>query len=158
MQYEGELIKWVVFKQKKEFKHWRVEMAKNDQAINKEKNVKIWNLLGERICAMYAAKGVPIQFQPATLDPRKQQMEQYQKTHYILLLDASFSMRGQPWNDLIQCVQEFLKQLENNVLIREKSRISVIRYDSESYIDIAEEKPSHSLVSKIKFTNGGTNF
>ena len=74
------------------------------------------------------------------------------------MLDSSFSMVGDPWSELIKCVSDFFSNFEGDALSRQKSKVSVIRYDKEAKLVIDKQTPSKSLVSKIIFTNGGTNF
>jgi len=75
---------------------------------------------------------VPIAFQTASLE----QVSKIQKTLYILALDTSFSMRGLLWDNLTACLTVFLKKLENDVEIRNNTKISVVRYDNTSDIVI----------------------
>jgi len=65
VNYEGDVIKWIVFKEKPILRNWFYDVEKDDQAINREKNVKIWNLLGQKICTLYNNDGNPIRFQEA---------------------------------------------------------------------------------------------
>ena len=74
------------------------------------------------------------------------------------MLDSSFSMEGDPWSDLMKCVSDFFSNLEGDVLSRQKSKVSVITYDHNATLVIYKQTPSKSLVSKIKFTEGKTNF
>ena len=79
---------------------------------------------------LYNKEGVPIAFQTASLN----QVSKIQKTLYIFALDTSFSMRGILWEQLTNCLTVFLKKLENDVEIRNNSKISVVRYDNTSDI------------------------
>jgi len=53
VDFEGTPIKWVLFREKPLLRNWLFEADKNDQQINRDKNVKIWNLLGKDICRLY---------------------------------------------------------------------------------------------------------
>ena len=68
--------------------------------------------------------------------------------HYILILDDSSSMWGQPWTELRAATDEYLKALVNS---REanSSRVSCIIYNTTSRIVFQDEAPSASLINKI---------
>ena len=57
-----------------------------------------------------------------------------ERVHYILMLDDSGSMKGRPWNELMQAVKLFFKKLSDNPLIRENVKVSVIKHNINSDI------------------------
>lgn len=70
------------------------------------KNIKIWNKFGRDICNYYNnvdKVGIVYTDAVATVTTKS--------VHYILMLDDSGSMSGQPWNDLMGAVKTFLTRL-----------------------------------------------
>ena len=53
--YKGETMKWVKFKIEKLSK-WKFETSNIKE--NRLKNVKIWNLIGEKLCKLYNDDGI----------------------------------------------------------------------------------------------------
>ena len=53
------------------------------------------------------------------------------RKHYILMLDDSGSMKGQPWEDLKKCVDSFIDKLAADV---GDSKLSVIVYNDYTRI------------------------
>lgn len=94
VHWEGKDIKWKNFKQKleRERKWFLEELRKGANKLTKEKNVKIWNLIGKSICRYYKVnEGIPITFMKADINQKKGGMA-LGNTLYILLLDQSGSM------------------------------------------------------------------
>ena len=50
------------------------------------------------------------------------------KVHYILMLDNSGSMSGQPWKDLIIAVSDFISHLEGNYDLKRNSWLTEISF------------------------------
>jgi hypothetical protein len=119
--YEGKEIKWFEFK--KTFPKWVFTASNQKMNLVKSKNVKIWNYIGEQICNYYLKeKKVNINFVKAT-------NKHVPKIHYILLLDRSGSMDGEKWINLMDAVSAFLKELDDNIMLKKNSRVSIIGYD-----------------------------
>ena len=78
-------------------------------------------------------------------------------THYVLILDDSYSMNGTPWNQLKSATDEFLKALSNS---REanSSKVSCVIYNDKSRIAFENEAPSLSLQHKIQYKGGLTEY
>lgn len=109
------------------------------------KFLHVWSNIGERLCSKYEMKFVK---QNTPQPPPK-------PFHYILLLDASGSMDGVPWQNLLHGVKEFIKiRIDSNTA----DRITIIVFaDDAKYADTNVDLKSFDL-DKIIFTNGGTNF
>lgn len=73
------------------------------------------------------------------------------------MLDDSFSMTGQPWNDLKKCVDSFIDKLSAD---SDDSRLSVVVYNHNSRIVFQNEKIENTaaLKNKINMVCGATNF
>ena len=56
------------------------------------------------------------------------------KIHYIIILDDSGSMTGQPWNDLMNAFKNFLRILETNPNQKENSKITCINHNESAIL------------------------
>ena len=54
------------------------------------------------------------------------------------MLDDSGSMRGEPWNDLMDAFSKFIYILENDNNLRNNSKITVINHNGSSVIYFEE--------------------
>ena len=50
------------------------------------------------------------------------------------MLDGSGSMNGQPWNELITALSQFINHLADNVDLKSNSWLTVIAFDDKSYL------------------------
>jgi uncharacterized protein YegL len=50
------------------------------------------------------------------------------------MLDGSGSMNGQPWNELITALSQFINHLADNVDLKSNSWLTVITFDDSSYL------------------------
>ena len=50
------------------------------------------------------------------------------------MLDGSGSMNGQPWNQLITALTQFINHLAENDDLRSNSWLTVIAFDHSSYL------------------------
>jgi uncharacterized protein YegL len=109
------------------------------------KFLNVWSRIGEQLCEKYDMEFVTENTAQATAKP----------FHYILLLDASGSMNGEPWKNLLDGVREF-------IMIRVDSgssdRITIIVFDSNASYAYFNEDIKSIDIAQIKFTNGGTDF
>lgn len=88
--YKGDEIKWVKFKIDK-FPSWNFETSSLNIKENRLKNVKIWNLVGEKLCKLYKdIDRISIKYHRAENKPPVKAPN----VHYILMLDDSGSMCG----------------------------------------------------------------
>ena len=76
--------------------------------------------------------------------------------HFVLCLDASGSMTGKPWDDVIGAVRVFVAQ--RLVLSSSTDRMSIVIYNSNAKI-AAEYQPINSFSRNwLTFMSGGTDF
>ena len=102
----------------------------------------IWSRIGEKLCEKYKMEFV---IQNTTA----------KSFHYILLLDASGSMRGEPWKNLLEGVKEFIKiRLDSGPA----DRITIIVFNNNANYAYFNENIKNIDINKIKFTGGGTDF
>jgi len=105
----------------------------------------VWSKIGQRLCEKYEMTFVKENTPQAA--PKS--------FHYILLLDASGSMNGNPWNALLQAVKEFIKiRIDSGAA----DRITIIVFDSNAKCDIFNVEAKAVDFTKIKYTGGGTDF
>ena len=74
------------------------------------------------------------------------------------MLDGSGSMNGQPWNQLITALTQFINHLADNIDLKSNSWLTVITFDDSSYLQFEKRTPDKSLVSLIRQPGGGTDF
>jgi uncharacterized protein YegL len=109
------------------------------------KFLNVWSRIGKHLCQEYNMKFVTENTpQPA---PRS--------FHYILLLDASGSMNGEPWSDLLNGVKEFI-----NIRVNSGStdRITIVTFDHNATYAYINADIKTIDITKIQFTNGATDF
>jgi uncharacterized protein YegL len=109
------------------------------------KFLNVWSRIGERLCDKYDMEFVTENTAQATAKP----------FHYILLLDASGSMQGEPWRNLLEGVREFIKIRVDS---GSSDRITIIVFDSHATYAYFNEDIKSIDITQIKFTNGGTDF
>ncbi|CAF1183919.1 unnamed protein product [Adineta ricciae] len=121
--------------------------AINPDDLNKlrSKFLHVWGKIGKRLCEQYDMKFVTNntpQAAPAAF-------------HYILLLDASGSMAGNPWNALMQAVKEFIRI---RIDCGAADRITIIVFASAANYAMFNVESKAVDSGKIQFTSGGTDF
>ena len=78
--------------------------------------------------------------------------------HFVLCLDDSGSMTGNPWNDLVTAVNAFVAQRQSLPSSASSEMISIVIYNSVARI-AAEYQPMSSFSRDwLKFNSGGTDF
>jgi len=141
----GTKKKWSEFKQ--DYLDWDFGNTITPDELFKlrGKFLNVWSRIGEKLCQKYDMKFVTENTPQAVAKP----------FHYILLLDASGSMKGKPWKDLLDGVKEFIK-----IRIDSESpdRMTVIVFDSHASYAFFDEDVKSINIDKINFTGGGTNF
>jgi uncharacterized protein YegL/GTPase SAR1 family protein len=138
--------RWSEFK--KDHSDWNFDPIMTVDQLNHlhGKFLWVWGKIGPELCEKYGMKFVTTN----TLRP----VEHF-SLHYILLLDGSGSMTGQPWKDLLDGIKEFLKcRLSRNSV----DRISIIVFSSIAKIVYFNETISNIDLSTITFPSGNTNF
>ncbi|CAF0875790.1 unnamed protein product [Adineta steineri] len=110
------------------------------------KFLNVWSKIGKRLCEKYDMKFVTENTPQAGLEP----------FHYILLLDASGSMRGTPWEHLLDGVEEFIKiRVDSGAL----DRMTIIVFDYNAKYAYFNVDIKAVDLATIQFTNGrSTNF
>jgi uncharacterized protein YegL len=109
------------------------------------KFLNVWSRIGELLCLKYDMQFVTENTAQAAAKP----------LHYILLLDASGSMSGEPWRNLLDGVKEFIKiRVDSGSL----DRVTIIVFDSHASYAYFNEDIKLIDITQIKFTNGGTCF
>jgi uncharacterized protein YegL len=109
------------------------------------KFLNVWGRIGELLCEKYDMEFVTENTAQAVAKP----------FHYILLLDASGSMDGEPWKNLLAGVREFIKIRVDS---GSSDRITIIVFDSNAKYAYFNEDIKSIDISQIQFTNGGTDF
>ena len=95
----GTKKKWSEFK--KDHSDWDFgnSITPDELFTLRGKFLNVWSKIGSRLCQKYYMKYVTENTPQAASKP----------FHYVLMLDASGSMDGKPWNDLMDGVKEFVK-------------------------------------------------
>jgi uncharacterized protein YegL len=137
---------WSEFK--KDHSDWNFDPIKTVDELNDlhGKFLNVWAKIGPELCQRYGMKFISHNtFRP---------MEKI-SLHYILLLDGSGSMNGQPWKDLLDAVKKFLdvRRTTNSV-----DRISILVFSSYAKTVYLNETTSNIDLSTITFPGGATNF
>ena len=130
-----------------------------------EKNIKIWNAVGKKVCDYYTNNGNPITFTDYT--------EKHLRTnHLILILDESGklsipilnlihfigSMAGRKWDDLKAAVYNTFKLILDKPMLKDSIKITVINYDENARIVFKKKTPNLELLNQINIKGGCTNF
>jgi uncharacterized protein with von Willebrand factor type A (vWA) domain len=84
--------------------------------------------------------------------PRKIVHESY---HFILLLDASGSMGGDRWNNLMEAVREFVRRRRE---LQTDDRITVIVFANKAQTPIKDQEIQNVDLQNIYYLDGGTSF
>ncbi|CAF1130118.1 unnamed protein product [Didymodactylos carnosus] len=109
------------------------------------KFLNVWSRIGPRLCKMYDMKFVTENTPQAAPKP----------FHYILLLDASGSMEGEPWKNLLDGVKEFINiRIESNAA----DRMTIIVFDDNAKFAYYNVDIKTTDINRIQFTHGNTNF
>lgn len=83
------------------------------------------------------------------------------KYHLYFCLDESFSMKGQPWTELLDAVSAFIsKRIEccNTNGCPVQDLVTVVNYSTDARVVIDSEPITTDLVQHITFKGGLTNF
>ncbi|CAF1401568.1 unnamed protein product [Rotaria sordida] len=109
------------------------------------KFLNVWSRIGELLCGKYGMEFVTENTPQATAKP----------FHYILLLDASGSMNGEPWRNLLDGVREFIKiRVDSN----SSDHVTVIVFNDYATYACFNEDIKSVDITQIKYKGGNTNF
>jgi uncharacterized protein YegL len=109
------------------------------------KFLNVWSRIGEHLCEKYDMQFVTENTAQAVAKP----------FHYILLLDASGSMDGEPWKNLLDGVEEFIKiRIDSG----SSDRLTIIVFNDNATYAYFNEDIKSIDIAKIKFTGGRTDF
>ncbi|CAF3963734.1 unnamed protein product [Rotaria sordida] len=109
------------------------------------KFLNVWSRIGELLCDKYGMEFVTENTPQATAKP----------FHYILLLDASGSMNGEPWSNLLDGVREFIKiRVDSN----SSDHVTVIVFNDYATYACFNEDIKSVDITQIKYKGGNTNF
>jgi uncharacterized protein YegL len=136
---------WLEFK--KDHPQWDFgnSLIPDDLHKLRSKFLHVWGKIGKLLCEQYDMKFVTHNTPQAAAAA----------FHYVLLLDASGSMNGNPWNALLQAVKEFIKiRIDSGAA----DRITIIVFDRNAKCDIFNVEAKAVDFTKIKYTGGGTDF
>ena len=146
--HSGKYIKWKEFKNN--FKDWSFDVKSQQEAtVWKARCVFIWNKIGKDLCDKFKMSYVkmPKDLPPRITDP----------IHFVLVLDESGSMRGDPWKALSQSVTNFLKIRQNEG--NPEDRVSIIHFSNAASIKFFNEKINPSIVYRLNpDIGGGTDY
>ena len=137
--------KWSKFK--KDHPDWDFgnSITPDDLFKLRGKFLHVWSRIGEKLCEKYQMKFVQQNTSQATA----------KSFHYILLLDASGSMKVGPWKNLLEGVKEFIKiRLASGLA----DRITIIVFNDNANYAYFNEDIKSIDIKKISFTGGGTDF
>ncbi|CAF0935332.1 unnamed protein product [Didymodactylos carnosus] len=127
---------------------WVFESLLNDQDLDRlhEKFLTIWTKIDRDLCGKYGMNFVTY---------NTQMINTPESYHYILLLDGSGSVDGQPWGHLIAAVKEFLQRRSE---LGTKDRITIIKFTHRTELECFDEEIKDVNVDRIEFKGGNTNF
>ncbi|CAF3072931.1 unnamed protein product, partial [Rotaria sp. Silwood2] len=141
----GTKKKWSEFK--KDHPDWDFgnSITPNQLFKLRGKFLNVWSKIGRRLCERYDMTFVTENTPQAAPKP----------FHYILLLDASGSMNGKPWENLLEGVKEFIKiRTDSNAA----DRMTIIVFDDNAKYAYFNVDIKTIDIIQIKFTNGLTDF
>lgn len=136
--------RWSEFK--KDHPDWRFDSALNDTELNRlhGKFLTVWQKIGRHICKKFNMKFVLYNTSTKT-----------EVFHFILMLDASGSMSGRKWENLIQAVQEFLDRRRS---LKTQDRITIIVFSDRIANTFSNEEIDNIDVNRIPYLGGLTSF
>ncbi|CAF3061670.1 unnamed protein product [Rotaria socialis] len=138
--------RWSQFK--KDHPDWIFDSALNDAELNRlhGKFLTVWQKVGRQICEKFNMKFV------LHNTPQKTIVEAF---HFILMLDASGSMSGGKWRNLIQAVQEFLDRRRS---LETQDRITIMVFSDRVDNTFSNEEINNVDVNQIPYLGGLTSF
>jgi uncharacterized protein YegL len=138
--------RWSEFK--KDHYDWNFDAIMTVDELNRlhGKFLGVWARIGPELCDKYGMKFVTTNILKS--------IEQI-SFHYILLLDGSGSMSGQPWKDLLDAVKKFLDVRRST---NSSDRISILVFSSHATTVYFNETISNIDLSTITFPGNTTNF
>ena len=105
---------WLQFKNKHQDWIFESNLEEDELIQRRAKNFKIWKKIGPYLCGKYKMDFV-MKNTPQEIN--------HPSYHFILLLDASASMFGERWNDLIRAVETFIK---SRISMKTNDRLTII--------------------------------
>eukprot|EP00347_Sterkiella_histriomuscorum_P023277 403335263 len=150
--HNDQRIKWEQFKTMIIKKKWEYQSGNEAiKQIDRMRQVLLWNYIGQEICDKYKQEqNIEIRFLPAA-------EKNFEKVHYVLLLDASGSMQGE-WNSLVQSVDSFIGVIVADANLVKNSKMTVITYSDNASTCFTEQVPNQQLLRSISYVGSGTNF
>eukprot|EP00347_Sterkiella_histriomuscorum_P002701 403367141 len=144
VKINGKQEYWGKLKNEGEFKHWEFSNQSSEKVdIIIDKYGAIWNKFGKLFCEIFNDRQ---QVQMTFVQYEKMKNKEI---HYLLLLDKSGSMYGQPWNNLKNQVNSFLVDLMRDPLKHKHSKVSVILYDSKATVQDIFVESSTNIINKL---------
>ncbi|CAF3981550.1 unnamed protein product [Didymodactylos carnosus] len=140
--------KWSQFKL--DHPDWIFESLLNNDELSRlhEKFLTVWAKIGEDLCRKYDMKFV-------TFNTYRQR-QRPQSLHYVLLLDASGSMYGKPWQDLLAAVKEFLRRRQD--LVGVQDHITIITFSDKAHLAYFDKEIKDVNVDTVQFGGNTTDF
>ena len=142
--YSGKYIKWSEYQ--KHFDKWSFAViSQQEVTVLEARCVFIWGKIGMELCDYFKMSYVKI---AKDLVPRITDA-----IHFVLVLDESGSMRGEPWEALIKSVRNFLQIRHDKG--NPEDRISIIFFWEQATVHIFSEKINPSIADRLKSDLGG---
>eukprot|EP00347_Sterkiella_histriomuscorum_P019938 403339726 len=150
--HNNQKMKWNHFKSIIIKKKWEYQSGSEAiKQIDKMRQVLLWNYIGQEICDKYKLdQNIEIRFLPAA-------EKNFEKVHYVLLLDASGSMQGE-WNSLVQSVDSFIGVIVADANLVKNSKITVITYSDNASTCFTEQVPDKQLLRSISYVGSDMQF
>lgn len=160
MQYNGQEMTWMEFKQKmKEQTNnpWIFDdvMYTRGNLSIKERFKLAWTLIGKRICQerYKDSKMKYVEYNQAIIDNQK--VKQALPKNYIYMIDSSGSMHGDRWKDLLNSLKKTLGQI---CAINTNSKVTILNFSSSVKDEYVSAAASSINVEALTFQGQGTNF
>lgn len=127
---------------------WNFESTLSEQELRilHGKFLVVWRRVGREICDRY---GMTYVGENRSLEIR------HESFHYILVLDASGSMQGQRWVDLMKALEEFLTRRR---ALHTEDRVTIIVFSDHVQCVVGNEDIRYVNIHSVRYLGGGTSF
>ena len=132
---------------KKDYNTWEFDVVTSNTELSrlKSKFLTVWGKVGTHFCEKFDMEFI-------TFNTAKRPAE---ANHYVLLLDSSGSMSGEPWKNLLAATSILVQA---RISRGTDDRLTIIPFADRANYFCVNRQLKDIDVSKVEFTNGGTDF
>jgi hypothetical protein len=140
IRLSGKIYNWSEFK--KLYPEWNFDADSLQNASDwANKCNYIWSIIGEYFCSEFG-----MEYTAIAVDDKS--LKSQEPLHFILVLDESWSMSGEKWQELIKSVENFLKIRQE--IGSNQDLVTIVFFSGKATIEISNSKIYPELIKQLR--------